>query len=128
MHRPRATGFHTPREKLVIEPTAGSRQNKVMVLDSPEIAAGMGVAVGAELPDAARVVELRPPELLVLESDPQPEMGLVERTITRVEFHGDGALAGASPATRYQWRTPFSTTSCAPVPRPGGNGTYGPLR
>jgi uncharacterized protein YndB with AHSA1/START domain len=83
-------GFHTPREKLVVEPTAGGRHEKVMVLDSPEIAAGMGVAVGAEFPDAARVVEIRPPELLVLESDPQPEMGLVERTITRIEFHADG--------------------------------------
>jgi hypothetical protein len=26
----------------------------------------------------------------VLSSDPQPEMGLVERTVTRIEFHADG--------------------------------------
>lgn len=84
-------GFHTPREKVVIEPGAGGRHEKVMVLDSPEIAAGMGVAVGAEFPDAARVVEIRPPELLVLTSEPQPEMGLVEQTITRIEFHAEGA-------------------------------------
>jgi uncharacterized protein YndB with AHSA1/START domain len=84
-------GFHTPREKVVIEPSAGGRHEKVMVLDSPEIAAGMGAAVGAEFPDAARIVEIRPPELLVLTSEAQPEMGLVERTVTRIEFHADGA-------------------------------------
>jgi uncharacterized protein YndB with AHSA1/START domain len=84
-------GFHTPQEKLVVEPSVGGRHHKVMVLDSPEIAAGMGVAVGMEFPDSARVVEIKPPELLVLSSEPQPEMGLVERTITRIEFHAEGA-------------------------------------
>lgn len=83
-------GFHVPREKVVIEPTVGGRHHKVMVLDSSEIAAGMGVPVGAEFPDSARVVEIRAPELLVLSSDPQPELGLVERTVTRIEFHADG--------------------------------------
>jgi uncharacterized protein YndB with AHSA1/START domain len=83
-------GFHTPREKVAIEPVAGGRHHKVMVLESPEIAAGMGVAVGAEFPDSARVLEIREPELLVLSSEPQPDMGLVERTITRIEFHADG--------------------------------------
>lgn len=83
-------GFHTPREKLEIEPTVGGLHHKVMVLDSPEVAAGMGVAVGAEFPDSARVVEINEPELLVLSSDPQPDMGLVERTITRIEFHAEG--------------------------------------
>jgi uncharacterized protein YndB with AHSA1/START domain len=83
-------GFHTPRERLVIEPQADGRHHKVMVLDSAEIAAGMGVAVGAEFPDTARVLEIRAPELLVLTSEPQPEIGLVERTITRIEFHEEG--------------------------------------
>lgn len=35
-------------------------------------------------------VRTRPPEFLVLSSEPQPEMGLMERTITRIEFHEDG--------------------------------------
>ncbi len=83
-------GFHTPREKLVIEPQPGGRHHKVMVLASPAIAAGMGVSVGAEFPDAARIVEIKAPELLVLSSAAQPEMGLVEDTITRIEFHADG--------------------------------------
>jgi uncharacterized protein YndB with AHSA1/START domain len=83
-------GFHTPAEKLEIEPREGGRHHKVMVLESSTIAAGMGVAVGTEFPDSARVVEIRAPELLVLSSDPQPEIGLVESTITRIEFHQDG--------------------------------------
>lgn len=83
-------GFHTPREKIVVEPKASGKHHKVMVLDSPEIAAGMGVAVGAEFPDSAQVLEIKEPELLVLTSEPQPEMGLVERTITRIEFHAEG--------------------------------------
>jgi uncharacterized protein YndB with AHSA1/START domain len=83
-------GFHTPREKVEIDPKAGGLHHKVMVLDSSEIAEGIGVAVGAEFPDSACVVEINAPELLVLSSDPQPEMGLVERTITRVEFHAEG--------------------------------------
>lgn len=83
-------GFRSPRDKMVIEPAAGGRHRKVMVLVDPAIAAGMGVAVGTEFPDAARVVEIRPPELLVLSSEAQPGMGLVEDTITRIEFHADG--------------------------------------
>jgi uncharacterized protein YndB with AHSA1/START domain len=83
-------GFHTPREKLEIEPREGGRHHKVMVLDSPAIASGMGVPVGMEFPDSSRVVEIKPPELLVLSSEPQPEMGLTERTITRIEFHAEG--------------------------------------
>jgi uncharacterized protein YndB with AHSA1/START domain len=83
-------GFGTPRDRLAIEPTAGGRHHKVMVLADPAIAAGMGVQVGAEFPDSARIVEIRAPELLVLTSDPQPALGLVERTITRIEFHVEG--------------------------------------
>jgi uncharacterized protein YndB with AHSA1/START domain len=83
-------GFQTPRDRIVVEPRAGGRHHKVMVLNGPAIAAGMGMQIGAEFPDAAQVIEVKPPELLVLSSEPQPEMGLVERTITRIEFHEDG--------------------------------------
>lgn len=84
-------GFSTPEERIVIESKAGGKHQKMMVLDSAEIAAGMGTTVGAEFPDAAQIVEITPPHLLVLSSDPQPELGLVERTITRIEFHADGS-------------------------------------
>jgi uncharacterized protein YndB with AHSA1/START domain len=83
-------GFSTPRARLVIEPAPGGRHHKVMVLESREIAEGMGMQVGAEFPDSARVIEILAPELLVLSSAAQPDMGLVEDTITRIEFHAEG--------------------------------------
>lgn len=83
-------GFSTPRASLVIEPVTGGRHHKVMVLDSGEIAEGMGMKVGAEFPDSARVIEIVAPKLLVLSSAAQPEMGLLEDTITRIEFHAEG--------------------------------------
>jgi uncharacterized protein YndB with AHSA1/START domain len=83
-------GFHTPEDGVVVEARVGGRHHKTMVLDDPAIATGMGVSVGAEFPDAAEIMEIVPPELLVLTSQPQPEMGLVEPTITRIEFHEDG--------------------------------------
>jgi uncharacterized protein YndB with AHSA1/START domain len=84
------TGFKTPRESVSIDLRPGGRYHKSMVLESREIAAAMQVDVGAEFPDHAEVVEVVEPELLVLASEPQPEMGLVERTVTRVEFHDQG--------------------------------------
>jgi uncharacterized protein YndB with AHSA1/START domain len=84
-------GFRTPLDRIVVDPEAGGRHHKVMVLDSAIIASGMGTTVGAEFPDSAEIVEIVPPELLVLSSDPNPELGLVERTITRIEFHTEGS-------------------------------------
>jgi uncharacterized protein YndB with AHSA1/START domain len=83
-------GFSTPAEQVAVEARVGGAHRKTMVLESAEIAAGMGVPVGTPFPDAAVVVEISPPELLVLTSEPQPEMGLVERTVTRIELHADG--------------------------------------
>jgi uncharacterized protein YndB with AHSA1/START domain len=80
-------GFETPREKVTLELQPGGRHHKMMVLTSAEIAAGMGSQVGAEFPDFAEVVEVVAPELLVLTAPAQPEMGLVEQTLTRIEFH-----------------------------------------
>ncbi len=45
---------------------------------------------GAEFPIRYEIVELVEPELLVLRSDPMPEMGMHEPTITRVELHDHG--------------------------------------
>ena len=84
-------GFGTPRARVAIEPEVGGRHDKVMVVESEEIAAGMGMHVGAEFPDASRVIEIRVPELLVLASGAQPGTCLVEDTITRIEFHAEGA-------------------------------------
>jgi len=83
-------GFSTPVDQVEVEAKVGGAHRKTMVLESAEIAAGMGVSVGTEFPDAATVLEILPPELLVLTSEPQPEMGLVERTVTRIELHAEG--------------------------------------
>jgi uncharacterized protein YndB with AHSA1/START domain len=83
-------GFATPADRVVVEPRAGGAHHKTMVLESAEISAGMGMPVGAEFPDAATVLEIDPPTLLVLTSEPQPQMGLIERTVSRIEFHEDG--------------------------------------
>lgn len=83
-------GFATPVDRVEVEAKVGGVHRKAMVLESAEIADGMGVPLGTEFPDAATVLEIVPPELLVLASEPQPAMGLVERTITRIELHADG--------------------------------------
>lgn len=83
-------GFATPVEQVEVEARVGGPYRKTMVLESAEIAAGMGVPVGTPFPDAATVLEIVPPELLVVASEPQPEMGLVERTVTRIELHAEG--------------------------------------
>ena len=83
-------GFTTPVDQVEVEARVGGKHHKTMVLESPEIAAGVGVAVGTAFPDAATIVEISPPELLVLSSECQPELGLIERTLTRIELHEDG--------------------------------------
>jgi len=46
---------------------------------------------GAKFAISYEIVELVEPELIVLRSDPMPEAGMHEPTITRVEFHDHGA-------------------------------------
>ena len=46
---------------------------------------------GAEFAIGYEILELVEPELIVLRSDPMPQMGLHEPTILRVEFHDHGA-------------------------------------
>ena len=46
---------------------------------------------GAEFAIGYEIVELVEPELIVLRSDPMPEVGMHEPTVTRVEFHDHGA-------------------------------------
>lgn len=83
-------GFTTPADGVEVEPKIGGAHRKTMVLESAEIAAGMGAPVGTAFPDTATVLEIVPPELLVLTSEPQPAMDLIERTISRIEFHAEG--------------------------------------
>jgi uncharacterized protein YndB with AHSA1/START domain len=44
----------------------------------------------AEMTIGYEIVELVEPELIVLRSDPMPEMGMHEPVVVRVEFHDHG--------------------------------------
>jgi uncharacterized protein YndB with AHSA1/START domain len=73
-------GFDTPRESVVIEPRVGGRYELTMVQPG----------TGAPFPVRYSILELEPPRLIVLRSDPMPEVGIHEATITRVELHDHG--------------------------------------
>jgi uncharacterized protein YndB with AHSA1/START domain len=73
-------GFDTPRDRIRIDPRVGGRYELTMVRRGD----------GAEFPIGYDIVELVEPELLVLRSDPIPEMGMHEPTTTRVEFQVQG--------------------------------------
>jgi uncharacterized protein YndB with AHSA1/START domain len=70
----------TPRERIRIDLRVGGRYELTMVQRG-----GGAFAIGYV------ILELVEPELIVLRSDPMPEMGMHEPTITRVEFHDHGA-------------------------------------
>jgi uncharacterized protein YndB with AHSA1/START domain len=70
----------TPRDRIRIDLRVGGRYELTMV--QPD---GREFALGYE------IVELVEPELLVLRSDPMPEVGMHEPTVVRVELHDHGA-------------------------------------
>jgi uncharacterized protein YndB with AHSA1/START domain len=72
-------GFETPRERIRIDLRVGGRYELTMVDGDREQTIGYDI------------VELVEPELLVLRSDPMPEVGMHEPTIVRVELHDHGA-------------------------------------
>jgi uncharacterized protein YndB with AHSA1/START domain len=69
--------FDTPRERIQIDLRVGGRYELTMVQRDG----------GREFPIGYEIVELVEPELLVLHSDPMPEVGIHESTVTRVELH-----------------------------------------
>ena len=102
--------FDTPRERIRIDLRVGGRYELTMVQRDG----------GAEFPIGYDILELVEPELLVLRSDPMPEMGMHEPTVTRVELHDHGAKTrmtltdGPYPvaaATPRPAGTPRSTSS-----------------
>ena len=72
-------GFETPREHVAIDLRVGGRYDLTMVQRD-----------GAEHPVGYEIVELDPPRLLVLRSEPMPEVGIMKPTFTRVELDQDG--------------------------------------
>ena len=73
--------FDTPRDRVRIDPRVGGRYELTMVQRED----GREFSIGYD------IVELVEPELIVLRSDPMPEVGMPESTVTRVEFHDHGA-------------------------------------
>jgi uncharacterized protein YndB with AHSA1/START domain len=73
-------GMDTPRDRINIDPRVGGRYELTMVQGE----GGREFAVGYE------IVELVEPALIVLRSDPMPEVGMHEPTVVRVEFHDHG--------------------------------------
>ena len=71
----------TPRERIRIDLRVGGRYELTMVQRGG----------AAEFAVRYAILELVEPELIVLRSDPMPEVGIHEPTITRVEFHDHGA-------------------------------------
>ena len=88
--------FDTPADRVLIEPRPGGRYELTMVERG----------TGRELPVRYEIVELVEPELIVLRSEPMPEMGMPDGTITRIELHDHG------PKTRM-------TLTDGPFPEPG---------
>ena len=72
--------MQTPRDRVHIDLRVGGRWEVTMVPHG----GGAEFAIGYE------IVELVEPELIVLRSDPKPELGMPEPTIVRIELHDHG--------------------------------------
>jgi uncharacterized protein YndB with AHSA1/START domain len=73
-------GFETPRETVTIDLRVGGRWELGMVQKKS----------GAVFPVSYEIIELDPPRLLVLKSEPMPAVGVHEPTVTRIELHDHG--------------------------------------
>ena len=94
----------TPRERIRIDLRVGGRYELTMV----QRGGGGEFSIGYE------ILELVEPELIVLRSDPMPEVGMHEPTVMRVEFHDHGAK------TRMTLSDGPYPPGAAATPRPGG--------
>ena len=70
----------TPRERIKIDLRVGGRYELTMVQRGG----------GAEFTIVYEIIELAEPRLIVLRSEPMPEMGMPEPVVLRVEFHDHG--------------------------------------
>jgi uncharacterized protein YndB with AHSA1/START domain len=98
--------FDTPGDKVRIDLRVGGRYELTMVRRDN----------GAEFPVGYDIVEIVEPELLVLRSDPMPDVGMHEPTVVRVELHDHGDKTrmtltdGPMPSARHAeagWRSAF---------------------
>ena len=73
-------GFHTPLETVEIDLRVGGRYHLAMFQDD----------TGAQFPLRYEIVELVPPELIVLKGEAMPEMGIHEPTLSRIDLRDEG--------------------------------------
>ncbi len=73
--------MEAPRERIHIDARVGGRWELTMVQRGG----------GGEFTIGYDILEIVVPALIVMRSDPMPQMGMHEPTIVRVEFHDDGA-------------------------------------
>ena len=73
--------MEAPRERIRIDLRVGGRWELTMVQRG---GGGREFSIGYD------ILELSEPELIVMRSDPMPEAGMHEPTVTRVEFHDHG--------------------------------------
>ena len=92
-------GWEAPRDSVEIDARVGGAFKLRMMKPGSEM----------EYWIQYEIIELHAPELLVLKSEPMPQMGLHHPTITRVEFEDDGD------------RTRMTLTD-GPFPEQGGRG------
>jgi uncharacterized protein YndB with AHSA1/START domain len=92
-------GMSVPRDRVRIDLRVGGRLELTMVAPG----GGREMTIGYD------IVELEPPRLLVLRSDPMPAMGMPDPTVVRVELHDHG------PKTRL-------TLTDGPLPPHGRDG------
>ncbi|HYC80333.1 MAG TPA: SRPBCC domain-containing protein [Solirubrobacterales bacterium] len=99
--------METPREKVNIDLRVGGRYELTMVPRGGD----------GEFPIGYEIIELVEPELIVLRSDPKPEMGMPESVVLRVEFHdhggktrmtlSDGPYPGGAGPAEAGWNAAF---------------------
>jgi uncharacterized protein YndB with AHSA1/START domain len=73
-------GLEVPADTVDVDARVGGRINFSMVDPNS----------GQDFPVRFEIVEIREPELLVLESPPVPELGMPERIVTRLTFDEEG--------------------------------------
>src|SRR5439155_1192201 len=83
----------TPRERIRIDLRVGGRYELTMVQRDGS----------AEFTIGYEIVELVEPELIVLRSDPMPQVGMHEPTVVRVEFHDHGAKTRMTLSDALDW-------------------------
>ena len=106
----------TPRDSVRIDLRVGGRYELTMVMPD-----GVASPLGFE------IVELDPPGLLVLRSDPMPDAGMPEPTLVRIELHEEASAPGSRSRAWPGARASGETSTWMPGPGPSWRPTLADL-